>query len=67
MSSTSAVDKPIGRRFIFSLALAVFGTSMLDVLSSLFLVDLAKTFLGSSDNTFSNCKPNYDNFKHGSY
>jgi predicted MFS family arabinose efflux permease len=49
MIGYSAVDKPLGRRFIFSLALAFFGTSMLDVLSSLFLVDLAKTFLGSSD------------------
>ena len=49
MIDNSAVDKPLGRRFIFSLALAFFGTSMLDVLSSLFLVDLAKTFLGSSD------------------
>jgi predicted MFS family arabinose efflux permease len=43
------VYRPLGKRFIFSLALAVFGTSMLDVLSSLFLVDLAKTFLGSPD------------------
>ena len=49
MIDNSAVDKPLGRRFIFSLALALFGTSMLDVLSSLFLVDLAKNFLGSSD------------------
>jgi predicted MFS family arabinose efflux permease len=49
MISNSATDKPLGRRFIFSLALVVFGTSMLDVLSSLFLVDLAKTFFGSSD------------------
>jgi predicted MFS family arabinose efflux permease len=48
MIGNSAPDKPLGRRFIFSLALAVFGTSMIDVLSSLFLVDLAKTFLGSS-------------------
>ena len=39
----------LGKRFIFSLALAFFGTSMLDVLSSLFLVDLAKSFFGSSD------------------
>jgi MFS family permease len=31
------------------LALAVFGTAMLDVLSSLFLIDIAKTFFGSSD------------------
>jgi predicted MFS family arabinose efflux permease len=49
MIGNPAIDKPLGRRFIFSLALAVFGTSMLDVLSSLFLVDLAKTFFGSSD------------------
>ena len=49
MIDNPAIDKPLGRRFIFSLALAVFGTSMLDVLSSLFLVDLAKTFLGSSN------------------
>ncbi len=37
-------------KFVFSLAIAVFGTSMLDVLASLFLVDIAKTFLGSSNN-----------------
>jgi MFS family permease len=49
MIRISAVSKPLGRQFILSLALVVFGTSMLDVLSSLFLVDLAKTFLGSSD------------------
>ncbi len=49
MINNSAISKPLGRRFIFSLALAVFGTSMLDVLSSLFLVDLAKNFFGSSD------------------
>jgi len=49
MSDKLAIERPFGRRFVFSLALAVFGTSMLDVLSSLFLVDLAKTFLGSSD------------------
>jgi MFS family permease len=49
MISNSAIDKSIGRRFILSLSLAVFGTSMLDVLSSLFLVDLAKTFFGASD------------------
>ena len=36
------------RFFIPSLALALFGTSMLDVLASLFLVDLAKTFVGST-------------------
>ncbi len=49
MSANQVVSKPLGRRFIFSLAFAFFGTSMLDVLSSLFLVDLAKTFFGSSD------------------
>jgi predicted MFS family arabinose efflux permease len=49
MSVNQVVSKPLGRRFIFSLALAFFGTSMLDVLSSLFLVDLAKTFFGSSN------------------
>jgi len=41
-------DKRLGKRFVFSLALAVFGTSMLDVLSSLFLVDIAENFLGNS-------------------
>ena len=49
MTDNSSVNKPLGRRFVFSLALAVFGTSMLDVLSSLFLVDLAKTYFGSSN------------------
>ena len=49
MIDNSAVDKPLGRWFVFSLALAFFGTSMLDVLSSLFLVDLAKTYFGSSN------------------
>ena len=39
------------KRFIFSLALALFGTSMLDVLSSLFLIDLSKTFLDSTSLT----------------
>jgi predicted MFS family arabinose efflux permease len=37
--------------FVFSLALAVFGTGMLDVVPSLFLVDIAKTFLGNSSYT----------------
>ncbi len=41
-------DKTQGNQFILSLALAVFGTSMLDVLASLFLVDMAKTFLGNA-------------------
>ena len=45
------VDQRLGKRFVFSLALAVFGTSMLDVLSSLFLADLSKTFLGNSSLT----------------
>jgi MFS transporter, DHA1 family, multidrug resistance protein len=48
MNDKLAVEKPLGRRFIFCLALAFFGTSMLDVLASLFLVDLSKAFLGSS-------------------
>jgi DHA1 family bicyclomycin/chloramphenicol resistance-like MFS transporter len=48
MSEKLAVDKPLGRSFIFSLALAFFGTSMLDVLASLFLVDLSKAFMGST-------------------
>ena len=48
MSDKVAVEKPIGRSFVFSLALAFFGTSMLDVLASLFLVDLSKAFLGST-------------------
>ena len=49
MVDNQVVNKPLGRRFILSLAIAFFGTSMLDVLSSLFLVDLARTFFGSSD------------------
>ena len=49
MRDMLTVEKPFGSRFVFSLALVVFGTSMLDVLSSLFLVDLAKTFLGNSE------------------
>jgi DHA1 family bicyclomycin/chloramphenicol resistance-like MFS transporter len=48
VSDNLAIEKPLGRSFVFSLALALFGTSMLDVLSSLFLVDLAKTFFGST-------------------
>jgi predicted MFS family arabinose efflux permease len=47
-NGNSVPVKPVGRKFIFSLALALFGTSMLDVLSSLFLVDLSKTYLGSN-------------------
>jgi len=49
MSDKIAVEKPLGRRFVSSLALVFFGTSMIDVLASLFLVDIAKAFLGSSD------------------
>ena len=37
------------KRFIASLALAFFATGKLDILSSLFLVDIAATFLGSTD------------------
>jgi len=48
MSSSATNVEPLGRKFILSLALALFGTSMLDVLSSLFLVDLSKAFLGSN-------------------
>lgn len=36
------------KRFVPSLMLAVFGTGMIDVLGSLFLVDIAKAFFGSS-------------------
>jgi len=50
MSDTLVVEKPLGRRFVFSLALAVFGTGMLDVLASLFLRDIAQTFLGNATN-----------------
>jgi hypothetical protein len=46
--STNRSGNPLGKQFIFSLVLAVFGTSMLNVLASLFLVDIAKTFLGNS-------------------
>jgi predicted MFS family arabinose efflux permease len=48
MSTELSAYKAVNRTFIFSLSLALFGTSMLDVLSSLFLVDLATTFLGDS-------------------
>ena len=47
MSDPAFVEKTYGRKFIFSLGLVFFGTSMLDVLASLFLVDLSKSFLGS--------------------
>ena len=40
---------PVKRRFVPSLALAFFGTGMLDVVASLFLVDIALAFFGSSD------------------
>ncbi len=48
MNAPLVSEKRIGRQFVFSLALAVFGTGMLDVLSSLFLIDIANTFLGDS-------------------
>jgi predicted MFS family arabinose efflux permease len=48
MSTELAIEKHLGRRFVFSLALAFFGTYMLDVLASLLLVDLAKTFMGDA-------------------
>ena len=48
MSDPVLVEKTYGRKFIFSLALVFFGASMLDVLASLFLVDLSKAFLGSA-------------------
>jgi predicted MFS family arabinose efflux permease len=40
----------LGKSFVPSLALAFFATGMLDILASLFLVDIAATFLGSTDN-----------------
>jgi predicted MFS family arabinose efflux permease len=52
MPDIAAPGRIQGSRLIFSLALAMFGTSMLDVLASLFLIDLAKTFMGSSDNVY---------------
>lgn len=39
----------VGKRFTTSLALAFFATGKIDVLSSLFLVDIAIAFLGSAD------------------
>lgn len=48
MTHDGTVSKPFGRWFVLSLSLAVFGTSMLDVLASLFLIDIAMTFLGDS-------------------
>jgi predicted MFS family arabinose efflux permease len=49
MASTSDLESRSRRnRFIISLALALFATGMLDVLASLFLVDIAGTFLGST-------------------
>ncbi len=44
-------NRPVGKRFVSSLALANFGTGMLDVIASLFLVDIALTFFGSSSNS----------------
>jgi hypothetical protein len=41
----------LGKRFVPSLALAFFVTGKLDILVSLFLVDIATTFLDSTDNT----------------
>jgi predicted MFS family arabinose efflux permease len=43
--------KSPGKRFVPSLALAFFATGKLDILVSLFLVDIAATFLGSTDQT----------------
>lgn len=40
-----------GKSFVPSLALTFFATGKLDILVSLFLVDLAATFLGSTSNT----------------
>ena len=48
MTSKIVGERAFGKKFIAALALAFFGTSMLDVLSSLFLVNLSKTFFGSS-------------------
>jgi predicted MFS family arabinose efflux permease len=44
-------NKALGSKFVASIALAFFGTSMLDVLASLFLIDITKTFIGFSDLT----------------
>ena len=49
MGAQVIAEKRLGRQFVFSLALAVFGTGMLDVLASLFLIDIANTFLGNSN------------------
>ena len=48
MAHDAMVSKPFGRWFVLSLSLAAFGTSMLDALGSLFLIDIAMTFLGDS-------------------
>ena len=48
MSAHFVSERRLGKRFVLSLALAFFGSGMLDVLASLFLVDIAKTFLGDS-------------------
>lgn len=42
-------EKTPGKGFIFSLALAFFATGKLDILTTIFLVDIAATFLGSAD------------------
>jgi MFS transporter, DHA2 family, methylenomycin A resistance protein len=42
-------NKTLGSKFVASIALAFFGTSMLDVLASLFLIDITKTFFGFSN------------------
>ncbi len=49
IGSSDEKESP-GRRFVPSLALANFGTGMLDVIASLFLVDIALTFFGSKSN-----------------
>jgi predicted MFS family arabinose efflux permease len=51
MPDLLATNRRASKRFVFSLTLAIFGTSMLDVLSSLFLLDLSKTFLDSTSLT----------------
>jgi len=42
---------PSAKGFVASLALAVFATGKLNILTTLFLVDIAATFLGSTDKT----------------
>lgn len=48
MSDDATVSLSIERQFVLSLALAAFGTSMLDVLGGLFLIDIAMTFFGDA-------------------